>query len=122
MGLAGVFVRASWIVCPGRIGAIVAALVGLIGVAIGVRSLARSSGGRVALVAGLIGIVLGGLVVATADGGVGTGNGGRRGYRGPGGGFDQRGPLWAGSCPLPMQGRSLLSNTNAFPTGRMILT
>jgi hypothetical protein len=67
---------------PGRLGAVVAALVGLIGVVIGVRALARSrrtgdgpGGGIVALVAGLIGMVLGGLVVATADGGLGTGNG-----------------------------------------------
>jgi hypothetical protein len=70
---------------PGRIGAMVAAAVGLIGVVIGGRALARSAGridsgnGRrgaiVALVMGPIGLVLGGLVVATADGGVGTGNG-----------------------------------------------
>jgi uncharacterized protein DUF6223 len=32
-------------------------------------------GAIVALVAGLIGMALGGLVVATADGGIGTGNG-----------------------------------------------
>jgi Family of unknown function (DUF6223) len=68
----------------GRLGSIVAALVGLIGVVIG--GLALRSAGRigtgsgrlgaiVALVAGLIGMALGGLVVATADGGVGTGNG-----------------------------------------------
>jgi hypothetical protein len=68
----------------GRLGAIVAALVGLIGVVIG--GLALRSAGRigtgsgrsvaiVALVAGLIGMALGGLVVATADGGIGTGNG-----------------------------------------------
>ena len=68
----------------GRLGALVAALVGLIGVVIGALAL-RSAGrigtgsGRlgaiVALVAGLIGMALGGLVVATADGGIGTGNG-----------------------------------------------
>jgi hypothetical protein len=69
---------------PGRVGAIVAGLVGLIGVVIG--GLALRSAGRigtgsgrsraiVALVAGLIGMALGGLVVATADGGIGTGNG-----------------------------------------------
>ena len=84
MGLAGVFVRASWIVCPGRIGAIVAALVGLIGVVIGglaLRSAGRTgtgsgrSGAVVSLVAGLLGAALGGLVVTTADGGIGTGNG-----------------------------------------------
>ncbi len=68
----------------GRLGAIVAALVGLTGVVIGGLALARSgrigtgTGGRgaiVALVAGLIGMALGGLVVATSDGGIGTGNG-----------------------------------------------
>lgn len=68
----------------GRLGAIVATLVGLIGVVIG--GLALRSAGRigtgsgrlgaiVALVAGLFGVALGGLVVASADGGVGTGNG-----------------------------------------------
>jgi Family of unknown function (DUF6223) len=72
---------------PGRIGAVVAGVVGLIGVAIGGLALARSAGrnrsgtgtGRrgaiVALVLGPIGLIIGGLVVATADGGVGTGNG-----------------------------------------------
>jgi hypothetical protein len=70
---------------PGRIGAFVAAVVGLIGAVIGGRALARSAGrigtgnGRrgaiVALVLGPIGLVIGGLVVATADGGLGTGNG-----------------------------------------------
>lgn len=70
---------------PGRIGAIVAAVVGLIGAVIGGLALARSAGrigtgtGRrgavVALVLGPIGLVIGGLVVATADGGLGTGNG-----------------------------------------------
>ena len=65
---------------PGRIGAVVAAVVGLIGAVIGGRALARSAGnGRrgaiVALVLGPIGLVIGGLVVATADGGVGTGRG-----------------------------------------------
>lgn len=70
---------------PGRIGATVAAVVGLIGAVIGGLALARSAGrigtgtGRrgaiVALVLGPIGLVIGGLVVATADGGVGTGNG-----------------------------------------------
>ncbi|HEU5075197.1 MAG TPA: DUF6223 family protein [Polyangiaceae bacterium] len=68
----------------GRLGAIVAALVGLAGVIIG--GLALRSAGRVgtdtgkgkpvlALVAGLIGMTLGGLVVVSADGGLGTGNG-----------------------------------------------
>src|SRR5262245_9668872 len=68
----------------GRLGAVVAALVGLIGVIIGglaLRSAGRigtgsgRSGAIVALVAGMIGMALGGLVVATADGGIGTGNG-----------------------------------------------
>jgi hypothetical protein len=69
---------------PGRLGAVVAALVGLIGVVIG--GLALRSAGRIgtgngrsgaiaALVAGVIGLALGGLVVVTADGGIGTGNG-----------------------------------------------
>ena len=70
---------------PGRIGASMAAVVGLIGAVIGGLALARSAGrigtgnGRrgaiVALVLGPIGLVIGGLVVATADGGLGTGNG-----------------------------------------------
>jgi Family of unknown function (DUF6223) len=70
---------------PGRIGAVVAAVVGLIGAVNGGLALARSAGhigtrnGRrgaiVALVLGPIGLVIGGLVVATADGGLGTGNG-----------------------------------------------
>jgi hypothetical protein len=73
----------------GRLGAFVAGVVGLIGIVIGGRALARSAGrarsaggigdagpgGGVALVLGLIGVVLGGLIVATSDGGVGTGNG-----------------------------------------------
>ncbi|MGW0565291.1 DUF6223 family protein [Streptomyces sp. NPDC003016] len=69
----------------GRLGAVVAALVGLTGVVAGGLALARSSGrtGRVngrlgavvALVAGVIGTALGGLVVATSSGGIGTGNG-----------------------------------------------
>lgn len=68
---------------PGRIGALVAAVVGLIGVVVGGMALARSArrignrgrrGAIVALVLGAIGLLLGGLVVATADGGVG-GNG-----------------------------------------------
>ncbi|MGW2562135.1 DUF6223 family protein [Streptomyces sp. NPDC001514] len=69
----------------GRLGASVAAVLGLIGVVIGGLALARPAGrfgtdsGRlgaiVALAAGLIGMVIGGLVVATSDGGIGTGNG-----------------------------------------------
>ncbi|MEU6034221.1 DUF6223 family protein [Actinomadura sp. NPDC047616] len=65
---------------PGRLGAIVAALLGLVSVVIGGLVLARPTGrGRsranMALAAGLIGMALGGVVVATADGGLGTGNG-----------------------------------------------
>jgi hypothetical protein len=70
---------------PGRIGAIVAAIVGLIGAVIGGKALARATdrsgtssarrGAIVALLLGPIGLVLGGLVVATADGGLGTGKG-----------------------------------------------
>lgn len=68
----------------GRVGSLVAALVGLTGVVIGGRALraagrAGSGSGRTgaagAVAAGLIGMALGGLVVATAAGGVGTGNG-----------------------------------------------
>jgi hypothetical protein len=70
----------------GRLGAVVAALVGFTGVVIGGLALARSGrigngagnrgrGGMVALVAGLIGMALGGMVVTTSDGGIGTGNG-----------------------------------------------
>ncbi|GGV31118.1 hypothetical protein GCM10010182_63080 [Actinomadura cremea] len=69
----------------GRVGAIVAALLGLTGVVIGGRALARTAGRRgdgsgrtgavVALVAGSTGIIIGGLVAVTADGGLGTGNG-----------------------------------------------
>ena len=73
----------------GRLGAVVASVVGLIAIVIGGRALARSAGrarsaggignggagGGVAIVLGLIGVVLGGLIVATADGGLGTGNG-----------------------------------------------
>jgi hypothetical protein len=72
-------------ITAGRIGAIVAAVVGLIGASIGGLALARAGshtgggtgrrGAIVALVLGPIGLVLGGLVVATADGGLGTGNG-----------------------------------------------
>jgi hypothetical protein len=69
----------------GRLGAIVAALVGLSGVVIGGLALARSAGSvrvgnrrrraTVAMLAGLIGMALGGLVVATSPGAIGTGNG-----------------------------------------------
>ncbi|MEV5208808.1 DUF6223 family protein [Micromonospora sp. NPDC053740] len=69
----------------GRLGASVAALLGLVGTVIGGRALARpasrlgtgsgSLGGVLALVTGLISMALGGLVVATSDSGIGTGNG-----------------------------------------------
>ena len=72
-------------ITPGRLGAIVAGLLGLTGLVIGGLSLLRpngrfgtSSGPRGAMIAfgaGLIGIVLGVLVVATSDAGIGTGNG-----------------------------------------------
>ncbi|GAA3485279.1 DUF6223 family protein [Streptomyces yanii] len=70
---------------PGRLGASMAALIGLTGLVVGGLALARSSGrigtgnarsrALVALVASPISVALGGLVVATADGGLGTGNG-----------------------------------------------
>jgi hypothetical protein len=76
---------AAYDLSSGRLGAMVAAVLGLVGVVLGGLALARPAGrfgtgkGRlgagVALAAGLTGIVLGGLLVATADGGVGTGNG-----------------------------------------------
>ena len=69
----------------GRIGAIVAAVLGLTGAIIGGLALTRPTsrfgtgngqlGATVALAVGLIGIALGGLVVATSNGGIGTGNG-----------------------------------------------
>jgi hypothetical protein len=69
----------------GRVTAIVAALLGLIGMVVGGQTLWRSKGHRrsaiglraavVALAAGMIGTALGAVVVATADGGLGTGNG-----------------------------------------------
>ncbi|WP_225993020.1 DUF6223 family protein [Actinomadura rudentiformis] len=69
----------------GRLGSMVASVLGLIGVVIGGLALARPTsrfgtgsgrlGATVALAAGLIGVTLGGLVLATADGGLGTGNG-----------------------------------------------
>ena len=68
---------------PGRLGATVAGVLGLVGVVAGGRALARRVGsagagrrpGAVALAAGSVAVALGGLVVVTADGGVGTGNG-----------------------------------------------
>lgn len=67
-------------ISAGRLGAIVAGVVGLIGIVLGGRALARSatrtrSAGRTSMVLGLIAIVLGALVMATSDGSVGTGNG-----------------------------------------------
>ncbi|MGH3714864.1 MAG: DUF6223 family protein [Micromonosporaceae bacterium] len=69
----------------GRLGSSAAAVLGLVGVVIGVLALVRPAGrfgtanGRlgavVALAAGLIGMALGGLVAATSDAGIGTGNG-----------------------------------------------
>ncbi|WP_439678715.1 DUF6223 family protein [Embleya sp. MST-111070] len=73
----------------GRIGASVAALLGLAGAIVGALALARATGrirtrsgpgtGRngafVALAAGAVGAALGLLVVVTAEGGLGTGNG-----------------------------------------------
>ncbi|MGW4202147.1 DUF6223 family protein [Streptomyces sp. NPDC004726] len=70
---------------PGRIGAAVAALLGLAAVVVGGLSLSRSTGrttsgpGRggtvAALAAAVIAMTVGALVVITADGGLGTGNG-----------------------------------------------
>jgi hypothetical protein len=70
---------------PGRIGALMAGVVGLSAVVIGGLALARSArrvgtgdarrGAVSALVLGPIAWVVGALVVASADGGIGTGNG-----------------------------------------------
>jgi hypothetical protein len=69
----------------GRIGAMVAAGLGLFGVTIGWLAVARPAsrlgtgsgplGGVLALAAGLIGMAIGAVVVATSDSGIGTGNG-----------------------------------------------
>ncbi|MEV4656725.1 DUF6223 family protein [Micromonospora sp. NPDC049301] len=69
----------------GRLGASVAAVLGLAGVIIAGLALGRPTsrigtgngrlGASVALAVGLIGIALGGLVAATSDSGIGTGNG-----------------------------------------------
>jgi hypothetical protein len=77
-------------VSPGRLGAILAALVGLTGVVLGGLALRRPAGrsgpaGRRlgalgALAAGLLGLAIGALVVATSEGGIGTGNGRAGGY------------------------------------------
>jgi hypothetical protein len=84
--VAGLFATSS-----GRVGSSLAIVVGLTGIVIGGRALARSSGrsrsdthigatdgrGRapVAMVLGLLSVTVGGLTVATADGGVGSGDG-----------------------------------------------
>jgi hypothetical protein len=64
---------------PGRIAAIVAVMVGLIGAVVGGLAIARSANGRRRAIAALmlspIGMAIGGLVVATAGGGLGTGHG-----------------------------------------------
>lgn len=69
---------------PGRIEALIAVGVGLVGLVIGARALTRSGridtdtgrrGAIVALVLGPIGLLIGALVVATAKGGLGTGHG-----------------------------------------------
>jgi hypothetical protein len=77
----------AYTMSSGRLWAVVAALLGLLGVAAGGLALARPAGrfgtrtgtGRsravVALGAGLISTALGVVVVATAEGGLGTGNG-----------------------------------------------
>lgn len=69
----------------GRLGASLAALVGLAGVVVGGLALVHPAGrfgtgngplgAMTALVAGMIAIAVGGLVVATSSGGLGTGNG-----------------------------------------------
>lgn len=75
----------SYGVTPGRLGANVAALLGLIGVVIGILALVRPSsrlgtasgrlGAIISLAAGLIGITLGGLVAVISGGRIGTGGG-----------------------------------------------
>jgi hypothetical protein len=69
----------------GRLGAIAAGVLGVIGMVVGWLALVRPAGrfgpgsGRrsaiVALTSGLVGTALGGLVATTAKGGIGTGNG-----------------------------------------------
>jgi hypothetical protein len=67
-------------VSAGRLGAIAAAALALIGILLSGRALARSAGAtaagpRTSIILGLIAIALGGVVIATSDGSVGTGNG-----------------------------------------------
>lgn len=72
----------------GRVGATVAAVIGLIGTVVGGMALARARGRRgpgsapggqgrpgSALALGAVAVVLGAVYAATADGGLGTGNG-----------------------------------------------
>ena len=84
--VAGIFAASS-----GRVGSSLAIVVGLIGIVIGGRALARPAGrsrshtdvgatdtrskAPVAMVLGLISVIVGGLTLATADGGVGSGDG-----------------------------------------------
>jgi len=84
--VAGLFATSA-----GRVGSSLAIVVSLIGIVIGGRALARSSGrsrsdtdigatdargkAPVAMVLGLVSVIVGGLTVATADGGVGSGDG-----------------------------------------------
>ncbi|WP_182908289.1 DUF6223 family protein [Microbispora sp. H13382] len=80
----------AYTMTAGRLWALAAMLLGLVGVVVGGLALARAagrigigdarSGAVVALVAGLAGTVIGGLVVAAADGGPGTGYGIVGGY------------------------------------------
>ncbi|AVT28752.1 hypothetical protein C6361_03720 [Plantactinospora sp. BC1] len=70
---------------PGRIGSIVAGLLGLVGIVVGALARARSTGrlgtgnarrgALTAIALGLVGALIGAVVVATSDGGLGTGNG-----------------------------------------------
>ncbi|MDW5325801.1 DUF6223 family protein [Plantactinospora sp. KLBMP9567] len=72
-------------ISSGRIGSIVAGLLGLAGVVVGGLARARAAGrigtgsGRrgamVALALGIVGVVIGGVVAATSNGNIGTGNG-----------------------------------------------
>lgn len=64
----------------GRLGAIAAAALALIGIFLAGRALARPAGDagaapRTSVILGLAAIVVGGLVAVTSDGSVGTGNG-----------------------------------------------
>ncbi|MFG2104947.1 DUF6223 family protein [Micromonospora echinaurantiaca] len=75
----------AYTMSAGRLGASVAAVLGLAGAIVGGLALARPTsrigtgsgrlGAVVSLAAGVVGIGLGGLVVVTSDSGIGTGNG-----------------------------------------------